>query len=218
MATLTVYDQTGKQVGTHEIDVTQLAPSINRQLLHDVVVMYQANLRLGTHKTKSRAEVAGSTRKLYRQKGTGNARAGSRRAGNRVGGGHIHAKRPRDYSYRLPRKAIRSAARMALASKIRDDQIVLLDQLQMEEPKTKTVAAILQALGLGGIKTLIATEQLDHNVYRSARNIERVEIEPVGDLNAYRILRPTKIVMTTAALDALQARLLGGAPEPIATS
>ena len=91
MISLPIYDRAGTQVGSYEIDPASLAPRINKQLLHDVVVMYQASRRQGTHKTKSRGEVAGSTKKLYRQKGTGNARAGSRRSGVRVGGGHIHA-------------------------------------------------------------------------------------------------------------------------------
>ncbi len=116
MASLTVYDRTGNDVGQYEIDPAELAPRINKQLLHDAVVMYQSNLRQGTAKTKSRGEVAGSTKKMYRQKGTGNARAGSRRSGIRRGGGHIFAKRPRDWTYRLPRKAVQLATRMALAS------------------------------------------------------------------------------------------------------
>ena len=119
MATLPIYDRTGNEVGKYEIDPSELAPRINKQLLHDAVVMYQTNLRLGTAQTKSRAEVAGTTKKMYRQKGTGNARAGSRRSGIRRGGGHIFAKRPRDWSYRLPQKALQLATRMALASQDR---------------------------------------------------------------------------------------------------
>ena len=116
MASLTIFDSSGKNVGKYDLDWTELVPRINKQLLHDVVVMYQSNLRLGTARTRSRAEVAGSTKKMYRQKGTGNARAGSRRSGIRRGGGHIFAKRPRDWTYRLPRKAVQLATRMALAS------------------------------------------------------------------------------------------------------
>src|SRR3954447_12528996 len=137
MASLTVYNRAGKEVGTYDIEPTDLAPRINKQLLHDVVVMYQSNLRLGCAKTKSRGEVAGSTKKMYRQKGTGNARAGSRRSGIRRRGGHIFAKRPRDWSFRLPRKAVQLATRMALASKLRDQQVVLIDELAMAAPKTK---------------------------------------------------------------------------------
>src|SRR5580704_10480215 len=140
MATLPVLDRAGKQVGSYEIDPAVLAPRISKQLLHDVVVMYQSNQRLGTSKTKSRAEVAGSTKKMYRQKGTGNARAGSRRSGIRRGGGHIFAKRPRDFSYRLPRKAVQLATRMALASRIRDKQLVVIEDLSLSAPKTKDMA------------------------------------------------------------------------------
>jgi large subunit ribosomal protein L4 len=118
---LAVYDMAGKQVGSYEIDPAELAPRVSRQLLHDAVVMYQANARQGTQKTKTRGEVAGSTKKLYRQKGTGNARAGGRRSGTRRGGGHIFAKRPRDFGWRMPRKALQAATRMALASRLADD-------------------------------------------------------------------------------------------------
>src|SRR5260221_8686699 len=150
MASLTVYNRAGKEVGKYEIDPAELAPRINKQLLHDVVVMYQSNLRLGSAKTKSRAEVAGSTKKMYRQKGTGNARAGSRRSGIRRGGGHIFAKRPRDWTYRLPRKAVQLATRMALASKIRDGQLVVIDELSFAVPKTKEMSGILRALKCDG--------------------------------------------------------------------
>ena len=126
MVSLSVYDRTGAEVGTYEIDPTELAPRISKQLLHDAVVMYQANLRQGSAKTKSRSEVSGTTNKMYRQKGTGNARAGSRRSGIRTGGGHIFAKQPRNWSYRLPKKAVRLATRMAVASRISDQEVTLI--------------------------------------------------------------------------------------------
>ena len=206
MASLTIFDRQGKEVGKYEIEPTELAPKINKQLLHDVVVMYQANQRLGTSATKSRAEVAGSTKKMYRQKGTGNARAGSRRSGVRRGGGHIFAKRPRDYSYRLPRKAIQLATRMAIASKIRDDEMVVVDDLSFDAPATKDMAAVLKALGLQGVSTLIATADHDVNVYKSARNIDRVEISPVSELNALNVLKPHRMLVTRQALDAIKSR------------
>jgi large subunit ribosomal protein L4 len=206
MASLTVYDRTGKEVGKYEIDPSELAPRINKQLLHDVVIMYQSNLRLGTSKTKSRGEVAGSTKKMYRQKGTGNARAGGRRSGVRRGGGHIFAKRPRDFSYRLPRKAVQLATRMAIASKIRDNQLVVIDQLSFAAPKTKDMAAILSALKCTGESLLVATAAHDENVYRSARNIADVTVSPVEGLNALNVLQPTKLLVTRAALDSLKKR------------
>ncbi len=206
MASLTVYNRAGKEVGTYDIEPTDLAPRINKQLLHDVVVMYQSNLRLGTAKTKSRGEVAGSTKKMYRQKGTGNARAGSRRSGIRRGGGHIFAKRPRDWTYRLPRKAVQLATRMALASKLKDGQITLIDDLAFDAPKTKDMAVILKALKLYGGSLLVATAEHDVNVYKSARNIDRVTVSPVAGLTALAVLQPTRLLLTKAALDALKTR------------
>lgn len=204
MATLPVFDRSGKEVGSYDIDPADLAPRINKQLLHDAVVMYQSNLRMGTAKSKSRGEVAGSTKKMYRQKGTGNARAGSRRSGVRRGGGHIFAKRPRDWTYRLPRKALQLATRMAWASKIKDAEVMLLDELQFESPKTKDMAAIIKALGCNGSTVLVATAGYDANIYKSARNIERVSVAPLHELNALLILKPRRIVATRAVLDSLR--------------
>jgi large subunit ribosomal protein L4 len=198
---LTVYDRTGKQIGSYEIDPTDLAPRINKQLLHDVVVMYQSNQRLGTAQTKSRGMVAGTTKKMYRQKGTGNARAGSRRSGIRRGGGHIFHKTPRDWTYRLPRKALQLATRMALASKIRDSQVTVIDDLKFSAPKTREMAAIISALKCGGETLLVATAVHDANVYMSARNIARVAVSPVGELNAWTVLAPRRLLITRAALD-----------------
>ena len=205
MVSLPVYDRSGAEVGTYDIDPAELAPRINKQLLHDVVVMYQANKRQGSAKTKSRAEVSGSTAKMYRQKGTGNARAGSRRSGIRRGGGHIFAKRPRDYSYRLPQKAVRQATRMALASRISDSEVTLIDELSFEEPKTSQMAAILVALKIEGT-LLVAVDGYDVNVYKSIRNLDGVWVLPVGDLNALDVLRPKRVLMTKAALDAFRAK------------
>ncbi|MCH2178963.1 MAG: 50S ribosomal protein L4 [Mariniblastus sp.] len=204
MASLPVYDKTGKEVGKYEIDPADIASSINKQLLHDVVVMYQANRRQGSHQTKTRAEVAGSTKKLYRQKGTGNARAGSRRSNIRRGGGHGFAKRNRDYSYRLPRKAVQLATRMAMAGKIKDEQVFVLDDLSMESPQTREIAGLLKALDLHGKSALITTAENDTAVYKSARNIQRVEVARVCDLNALAILRPYRVLITRDALDAFK--------------
>lgn len=204
MVSLPIFDKSGKEVGKYELDPAEIAPSINKQLMHDAVVMYQANLRQGTHRTKTRAEVAGSTKKMYRQKGTGNARAGSKRSGVRRGGGHIFAIRPRDYSYRLNKKALKIATRMAIASKIQGEQVVVVDDLTQSEIKTKSVAGALKALGVYGQKVAIALEKHDPVFYRSARNIEGVSVSPVAELNAYSVLRPRKLVITKAALDSLR--------------
>ena len=129
MATLPIFDESGSEVGQYEIDTAQIADRVNKQLLHDAVVMYQANQRQGSHCAKTRGEVAGTTKKMYRQKGTGNARAGSKRTNVRRGGGVARTIKPRDYSYRLNRKAVRLATRMAIRSKIDDGEVVVVDQL-----------------------------------------------------------------------------------------
>ena len=204
MATLPVYDKTGKEVGKYEINPDDLAKSINKQLLHDVVVMYQANSRQGSHKTKSRAEVAGSTKKMYRQKGTGNARAGSRRSNIRRGGGHAFAIRNRDYSYKLPRKALRLATRMAMAGKIQGEQVVVIEDFAMDQPQTKQIASLLKALKLDSKSALIATAEHEPNIYKSARNIGKVSVSRVSDLNAFEILRPHRVLMTRGAMDSFK--------------
>lgn len=209
MTTLPVYDRSGAEVGSYEIDPAAIAPRISKQLLHDVVVMYQANLRQGSAKTKSRAEVRGTTRKMYRQKGTGNARAGSRRANIRRGGGHTFAKRPRDFTYRLPRKAVQVATRMAIASKLKDEQVVVIDDLSFEVPATKEMAAILKSLGLAEVSTLVTTADHDANVYKSARNIQKVTVSPVSGLNALSILAPRRMLVTKAALDSIKEKAAG---------
>jgi len=204
MASLPVFNRSGAEIGTYEIDPADLAPRISRQLLHDVVVMYQSNLRQGTAQTKSRGMVAGTTKKMYRQKGTGNARAGSRRSGIRRGGGHIFHKMPRDWTYRLPRKALQTATRMALASKIRDKQVIVIDDLKFDAPKTREMAGILRALKWDGETILVATAAHDVNVFMSARNIAQVSVSPVTDLNAWLILRPRRLLVTRAALDKIK--------------
>jgi len=206
---LPIYNTDGAQVGVYEIDPAQLAPRINRQLLHDVVVMYEANQRLGTKRTKNRTDVAGTTKKMYRQKGTGHARAGSRRSGVRRGGGHMKSIRPRSFYYRLPRKAVQAATRMALASKILDDQLLIVQSLSFEVPKTSEMARILQSLtppvegapDVYGQTVLVAVKTHDDNVYKSIRNLAGVSVTPAANLNALCVLKPRYVVVTTDALD-----------------
>ena len=212
MATLTVYNETGGEVGTYDIDTEQLAATVNKQLLHDVVVMYQANLRQGSHNTRTRGEVAGSTKKMYRQKGTGNARAGSRRSNVRRGGGVARTIKPRDYSYRLNKKAVRLATRMAIRSKIDDGELVVVDSLGFEGPKTSHMASVLKSLGLNGETTLVATADHDVAVYKSGRNITGVSVQPVRDLNALSVLKPNRMLVTRAALDKIKDGTFAGDP------
>lgn len=204
MATLTVYDESGSEVGKYDIDTEQLAQRISKQLLHDAVVMYQANLRQGSHNTRTRGQVSGSKKKLYRQKGTGNARAGGKRSNVRRGGGVARTIKPRDYSYRLPRKAVQAATRMAIRSKIDDGEVVVIDKLGFDEPKTSRMASVLKALGLDGTTTLIATAGLDAMVYKSGRNIAGVDVQPVRELNALSVLKPRRMLVTKEALDKIK--------------
>lgn len=206
MVTLPIYDISGNKVGDYNIDPQAIAPKITKQLLHEAVVMYMANRRQGSNKTKTRGEVSGSTKKLYKQKGTGNARAGAKRTPVRRGGGHANARQPRSYYYRLPKKAVQSATRMAIASKISSGGVVVVDRLPMDAPKTSVLAGALKALGLEGSTATLATAALDKNVYLSGRNIDGLSVMPVAELNALVVLRPKALVLTKDALDWIASR------------
>jgi len=206
MISVPVRDMAGTECGTYAFEPSEISDVICNQLLHDAVVMYNANRRVGEVQTKSRGMVAGSTRKLFKQKGTGRARAGAIRTPVRRGGGHAFGKTPRDYYYRMPKKAIRKAMRMALLSKFQDSQAVMLNSWQCAEPKTKIVAQFLNAVGLAGKSVLLTTEGLNTNVWKSARNIQGVEILPGADLNAYTLLRQRHLVITVAEMDRLLGR------------
>jgi large subunit ribosomal protein L4 len=204
MLNLNVVNRQGESVGTVEVDPAEFGGNINRQLLHDVVLMYLANQRAGTHSTKRRGEVAGSTKKLFRQKGTGNARVGTRRTNKRKGGGTAKGPKPRDYEYHMPKKAVRAATRMALLSKFQDQEAIILDDLKLSEIKTKEMAGILKALKLDDTTCLIGTAGLDPTVYKSARNLDGVQVLPATEFNAYTVLRQKRLLLTRAALDQLR--------------
>jgi len=201
MASIPVYNQQGKDAGSFELDTAEISPEPKKQLLHDAVVMYQRNRRQGTVETKSRGMVSGTNKKLYRQKGTGNARAGGKRTNIRRGGGHVFAKKTIDYSYSLPRKAVRLATRMALRSKIDDGQAKVLEELSLAEIKTRPVAEMLEAIGVAGASVLLVVPEYDAVVYRSARNIEGVIVLPVAELNAYDLLRQRNLLIVKSALE-----------------
>ncbi len=204
MATLSIVNESGQEVGKYEIDSAEVADRISKQLLHDAVVMYQANQRQGSHSAKTRGQVSGTNKKMYRQKGTGHARAGSKRTNVRRGGGVARTIKQRDYSYRLPKKALRRATRMAIRSKIDDGEMLVIDQLSFEEPKTSRMAAVLKALGLQSKTTLVATAENEAALYKSGRNIPGVEVQPVRQLNAYSVLKPHRMLITKAALDKIK--------------
>src|SRR5580698_5309133 len=149
MLTLNVYNRQGDTVGTVDVDPAEFGGTVNRQLLHDVVVQHLANQRAGTHSTLRRGEVAGSTKKIFRQKGTGNARVGTRRTNKRKGGGTAKGPKPRDYEYHLPKKAVKAATRMAILSKFRDNHAVIVEELSLASPKTKEIIGVLKAIKIG---------------------------------------------------------------------
>ncbi|MBY0513607.1 MAG: 50S ribosomal protein L4 [Gemmataceae bacterium] len=217
--TVPVLNRAGAQVGTVEIDPAEFGGKISKQLMHEAVLMFRANQRAGTHHTLRRGQVAGSTKKLFRQKGTGNARVGSKRTNKRRGGGTAKGPKPRDYYYRLPKKAVRAATRMAILSKFRDGEAVILDDLSVAAPKTKEIVGLLKAIKVGrktnkaGVEkdvtlldttVLIGTNGLDANVYRSARNIEGVKVLPAAEFNCYTVLKQKRLLLTRAALEFLR--------------
>lgn len=201
MASIPVYNQQGKEVSSFELDLADISPEIKKQLLHDAVVMYQTNTRQGTVRTKSRGMVSGTNKKMYRQKGTGNARAGGKRTNIRRGGGHTFGKVNIDYSYRMPKKAVRLATRMALRSKFEDDQALVLDELSLAEIKTKQIADLLKAFDLSETSTLLVLPEYDAVVWRSARNIPGLRVLPLAEMNTYDLLRRRKALIVKSALD-----------------
>ena len=216
--TVPVVNKAGAEVGTVSINPAEFGGKISRQLMHDVVVMFLANQRAGTHHTLRRGQVAGSTKKLFRQKGTGNARAGTKRTNKRRGGGTAKGPKPRDYEYHLPKKAVKAATRMAILSKFLDKEAVILDDLAIAAPKTKDVVNVLKAIKVGKKTTekgevdvtlndttvLIGTEKLDANVYKSARNLDGVKVLPTAEFNCYTVLKQKRLVLTKAALESLR--------------
>jgi large subunit ribosomal protein L4 len=212
-----VYNRDGAEVGKIDVNPSEFGGKINRQLLHDVVLMHLANRRAGTHSTLRRGEVAGSTKKLFRQKGTGNARVGTKRTNKRRGGGTAKGPKPRDYEYHMPKKAVRSATRMAILSKLADNETLVIEDLNLphegdaKQIKTKEMAKVLKALKLKDTTCLIGTvtpppadRDAHTRLYKAARNIEGVKLMPAAEFNAYTVLRQKRLVLTKAALEELR--------------
>jgi large subunit ribosomal protein L4 len=214
MIELTVYNTSGQQVDTLRVDESVLGGCVRYALLKQAIVMYHANQRVGTVATKSRGLVAGSTRKLYRQKGTGNARVGTRRTGKRVGGGMIFAKEPRDFSQRMPRRQRLLARDSAVLAKLRGNNVVVVDGLAFEQPRTKDFAGILKNLKIER-SCLVAVSRYDENVHKSARNIRKVDVLPVADLNAAAIVNHKQILFTKEALTSFLDRTAEGRREDV---
>lgn len=202
MMQVPVVDTTGQEVNTIELPASIFEANVNVGLMHQALVRQLANARRGTHKVKGRSEVARTTAKIYRQKGTGNARHGSRRAPIFVGGGVAHGPHPRDYSKKMPRKMRRAALRSALTVKVANDNVVFVDKIQMDVPKTKEMNNIVRQL-VGANSALLLISGRDEAVERSASNLPDVKLLHAPYLNIRDLLGHDKLIVTSAALDVL---------------
>lgn len=199
---VSVFNMAGKEVNSIDLPASIFEAKINRDLMHQALVRQLANARLGTHKAKGRSEVSRTGAKAYRQKGTGNARHGSKRAPIFVGGGVAHGPLPRKYTKQMPRKMRRAALRSALSAKAVNDQIVLVDDLSLEAPKTRDMKAIVNALVADG-SALVLLPGRDENVEKSSKNLADVKTLHANYLNIRDLLGYDKIVMPLAALDVI---------------
>ena len=197
--TTNVYDMTGKKVGEVVLSDGIFGIEPNVSVMHDVVKNHLANCRQGTQSALTRAEVSGGGKKPWRQKGTGRARQGSTRAPQWTHGGIVFAPKPRDYSYRLNKKVRRLALKSALSAKAQAEEIVVIDEIKMNEIKTKTFKKFLDAVKVEK-KALVITAEANELVVKSARNIEGVEITFANLINVYDVLNANKLVMDKAAL------------------
>jgi large subunit ribosomal protein L4 len=200
MATAKLYSEAGEAKGTVDLPTSLFEQPVHKQALYEAVRNYLANKRQGTHDTKTRAEVKASTAKLYRQKGTGRARAGSAGSPTRVGGGVAFGPHPRDYSYTLPRKIKRRALKSALSDRAGNDRVAVIEDFEMDAPKTQAMAKIFKAMELKGRHTLLVLGREGDNVYLSARNLKGVRVLRSNELNAYTILWADNLVFTQKAL------------------
>ncbi len=203
MPKVAVYNISGTQVGEVELSETVFGIEPNTHVLHEAVVMQQASLRQGTHKVKTRAEVRGGGRKPWKQKGTGRARQGSIRSPQWKGGGIVFGPTPRSYGYKLPKKVRRLAIKSALSSKVLDNDIIVLDQLSLAQPKTKEFAAILKNLNVDR-KALVVTTAFDENVALSTRNIPGVKFLSAEGLNVLDVLVYDKLIITKEAVSKVE--------------
>lgn len=203
MSTISVFDMTGKQVSETELSDAVFGITPNEAVMHAMVINYLANQRQGTQSTLTRTEVSGGGRKPWRQKGTGHARQGSTRAPQWVHGGIALGPKPRDYSYSLNKKVRRLAMKSALSSKVLDNNLIVLDALELEGYKTKTVVEMLKALGVEG-KALIVTAESDSKVIKSAANIPGVKTAAVNTLNVYDILNYDKFIVVKNAVGKIE--------------
>ena len=202
MPTVGLFNKEGNKIEDIQLNETIFAAEVNADAMHQVVVALLANKRQGTQSAKTRAEVRGGGIKPWRQKGTGRARQGSIRAPQWIKGGVVFAPKPRDYRMSIPKSMRRVAMLSALTSKVQNDEMVVLDSLTLEAPKTKEIVKMLNAFNAK--KTLIITAEANETVYKSARNIEGVAVLPVNNINVYDLLKYSKVIMTKDAVSKIE--------------
>ena len=202
MANVSVYNMEGKEVGTIELNDAVFGAPVNEHLVHMAVVQQLANNRQGTQKAKTRSEVSGGGRKPWRQKGTGHARQGSTRSPQWTGGGVVFAPVPRDYSFKLNKKEKRAALKSALTSKVQDQKLIVVDELKLDEIKTKTFAQVLKNIKAN--KALVVLNEKDDNVILSARNIPDAKTALTSTINVYDVMNAGTVVLTKAAVEKIE--------------
>ncbi|MDM5214798.1 50S ribosomal protein L4 [Peribacillus sp. NJ4] len=203
MPKVTLFNQTGSQVGDIELNESIFGIEPNNHVLFEAIIMQRASLRQGTHKVKNRSEVAGGGRKPWKQKGTGRARQGSIRSPQWRGGGVVFGPTPRSYAYKLPKKVRRLAIKSALSAKALEENILVLESLSFEAPKTKEFVAVLNNLSID-TKTLIVTDGLDEKVALSARNIPGVTVVEAVGLNVLDVVSHNKLILTKSAVEKVE--------------
>ncbi|WP_291569779.1 50S ribosomal protein L4 [Clostridium sp. UBA4548] len=202
MPTLKVFNKEGKEVGDIQLKESVFAVEVSKDAMHQVVLAQLANKRQGTQSAKTRAEVRGGGIKPWRQKGTGRARQGSIRAPQWIKGGIVFAPKPRDYRVSVPKSMRRTALKSALTSKVQDNEMIVLENLEFNAPKTKEMINVLNAFEAK--KTLIIVAESNENVYKSARNIPGVAVLPVNNINVYDILKYEKLMVTKDAVSKIE--------------
>jgi large subunit ribosomal protein L4 len=207
MASVDVINQKGEKVNSIELDDSVFNADIRDTLVQRVVVWQLAKRRSGSASTKTRGEIRGGGKKPWRQKGTGRARAGTNRSPIWVGGGTIFGPKPRSYAFSLPKKMRKAALRSVLTSKLKDDQLTVIDKIELDAPKTKVFVEIMKTMGLEAEKTLFVTAEKDETLLRSSRNIYKVLVLPIEGLNVYDLLRFNRIVVLEAAVPRIHERL-----------
>ncbi|KMK90883.1 50S ribosomal protein L4 [Rossellomorea marisflavi] len=203
MPKVALFNQSGSKVGDIELNESVFGIEPNKQVLFEAVLMQRASLRQGNHKVKNRSEVRGGGRKPWRQKGTGRARQGSIRSPQWRGGGTVFGPVPRSYSYKLPKKVRRLAIKSALSTKVVEENILVLEALSFDAPKTKEFASVLKGLSINS-KTLVVTDGLDENVALSARNIPGVTVVTASGISVLDVLGHDKLVMTKSAVEKVE--------------